>query len=74
MLVEKTIVDIESIKKSDETVIILCDNNTMDLKVRAVPSIWEKFLSWNKIDEKILMKNYEVVVHFDCIEVDNPEA
>ena len=44
MVIEKTIVDIESIKKEKKPVYLLCDNNNMDIKVNADQAVWQEFL------------------------------
>ena len=45
LVIEKTIVDIESIKKEDRRVFLLCDTNCMDTKVNIEQPVWDKFLT-----------------------------
>ena len=66
--------DIESIKKNSNTKVILCDNNSMDLKVRSAYSTWDRFLAENSLMESKLMENYDLVIHIQDIDQNNEEA
>ena len=47
LIIEKTIIDIESIKREDKNVFVLCDTNNMDIKINADSNAWKKFLEQN---------------------------
>ena len=49
LVIEKTIVDIELIKKEERVVLILCDTNSMDTKLGVRPEAWKTFLNEYKV-------------------------
>lgn len=49
LLIEKTVTDIEMIKKGARPVYLLCDNNSLDLKVGCENRIWNMFLNENEV-------------------------
>ena len=44
---------------------MICDNNSIDVKVNANPEIWNLYLKETKIDENLLVNGYDLVLHLD---------
>lgn len=49
LIMEKTIVDIDRIKNKGKNTYMLCDSNSLDLKARNEPKLWNKFIQKNKV-------------------------
>lgn len=49
LVIEKTIVDINRIKNVDQPIYLICDTNSIDLKVNTDILLWNKFLSTTNV-------------------------
>ena len=55
-MIERTIIDIDQIKNKGKTTCLICDTNSMDLRVNNDLRLWNKFLGFQNVNI-----NYKIV-------------
>lgn len=50
LVIERTILDINDMRNSKQKPYLICDTNSLDLKVNTSFSLWKKFLTENNVN------------------------